>query len=117
MTKYCPVCESEFQDTLAVCPDDGERLFDTPRFNVRRNQAIDFYVTQSEIEARLIVGILEEREISSQIFRPQISQLPSINDQHFILAVRNEERTKASQVIREAIADGILSSSGVFLEG
>ena len=114
MTKYCPTCESEFQDTVTNCPEDGEILFDAPSVKIDRHLAVDIYCVDNEIEAKLIVGILSDAGLPAQLFRPQVSQLPSLSDKRFVLAVRTEDITLALKCISDARSDGIISNSGIF---
>lgn len=115
MTKYCPSCESEYQDSVQHCTDDGETLLDAPAQSVNRARAVDIYASANEIEAKLIVGFLSDAGLPAQLFRPQVSQIPMLGETHFVVAVHQEDAKAALEHIRIALKDGVLASTGVFL--
>jgi hypothetical protein len=115
MTKYCPLCESEYQDAVLVCPDDSEKLFDAPSLKIDRTLSADIFAASNEIEAECIVALLEDIGIPAQLFRPQVTPFPNLGDEHFVVAVRVIDKEPALEAIRTAQQDGVVSTSGSFL--
>lgn len=115
MTKYCPLCESEYQDSITNCKDDGEKLFDTPSAPVDRSVSSEIYAAANEIEAQLIIGLLLGEGIPAQLFRPQVSAFPNLGDTHFVVAVTMQDKTNAIAAIRSAQAEGVITTTGLFL--
>jgi len=115
MTKYCPLCENEYQDSLSICPDDNEKLFNAPSVHIDRALSEDVYAASNEIEAECIVAFLFDAGISSQIFRPQVSALPNLSDGRYVITVGKSDKENAVQHIRQARVDGAITNDGVFL--
>lgn len=115
MTKYCPACESEFQDALVLCPDDGENLRNTPAAPTDRNLSVDLYSAANEIEGQCIVELLLDAGIAAQLFRNQVPAMPNLGDEHFVISVNSADKKNASDAIRSAQADGAISKEGLFL--
>jgi hypothetical protein len=115
MTKYCPLCENEYQDSVSNCVDDGEKLFDLPSPRIDKALSDDVYAAANEIEAECIVAFLLDLEVPAQVFRPQVAPLPNLSEAHFLVAVRKDDRKVATDAIRQAQADGVISNTGIFL--
>lgn len=115
MTKYCPTCENEYQDNFTTCPEDDETLLEAPSMRLERAETVDIYAAANELEAKRIVVILADVDVPSQIFRPQVSQLPSLGDSHFVIAVPHAEKERAVRLINDARNDAVISNTGLFL--
>ena len=115
MTKYCPACDTEYQDGLDSCLDDGELLLDAPAIRVDRSENIDIYSAANELEAEHIVAMLNGLGILAELFSPQIAQLPLLSDNRYIIAVPRAEKVQAVEHINDARSDGIISNTGSFL--
>lgn len=116
MTKYCPLCESEYQDSIENCKDDGEKLFDAPSVRVERAVSADIYAAANEIEAECIVELLLDEGMPAQIFRPAVSAIiPNLGDTQFVIAVRAHDKTNAVAAIRRAQHEGAITNTGMFL--
>ena len=116
MTKYCPTCESEYQDELVKCPEDGEELTSQPVKKDQQQVYVDIFAIANQVEASLLVGILKDQGISAKLLSENISQYPTLSDSHYIVAVSKANRSKAVKVITDARNDEVISQNGVFLK-
>lgn len=114
MTKYCPICESEFTDYMDICPADNQPLSsEQPSKNI--DYFVDLYAAADEIEAERIISFLTDAGISARESVTGLSQIPVVSDTRFILSVRRTNLTEARQLIEQAQKDLIISQTGTFL--
>lgn len=112
---YCPICSCEYQNSVAICPDDGGLLsHHRPPTNVTP-LTVDIYAAAGEIEAERIVSFLRDESIEATRTQSQISQFPSISDNRFIISVSTLSKEKALLLLARARHDGIITTSGIFL--
>ncbi len=115
MTKYCPICESEYQNSISVCPDDGGKLSAHPVRKKLEASATDIYAAAGEIEAECIVAFLQDIGIVADKYQTNLPQLPSPGDTRHIIAVPVQSQAKAIDAIKHARKDGVISDEGSFL--
>ena len=65
---FCPVCESEYEEGVTSCPDDGSELVErlTPENTVHDHSEARFVPLHnigSPAEAEMVVDILQQNEI------------------------------------------------------
>jgi hypothetical protein len=113
MPKYCPTCLGEFKDTVKTCPKDQAVLSDKKL--AVSDRLIDVYVASDEMEAERIMALLEEEGILATESSSGISQLPTIGDSRFIIAVQRGSIKQSKSVIEQARHDGVVSLKGVFI--
>jgi hypothetical protein len=114
MSKYCPHCESEYEDKISTCPIDKHQLLDKAP-NESKDYFIDFYAAADEIEAERIISYLKSLGIAAQQSRAGISQMPVVNETRFIISVLKTALIKAQKALEEARRDQVISSDGLFL--
>ena len=69
---FCPVCESEYEEGVTSCPDDGSELVErlTPENTVRDHSEARFVPLHnigSPAEAEMVVDILQQNEIRAAV--------------------------------------------------
>ena len=114
MTQYCPICQSEYQDYVENCPNDGAKLSSQPQTESAERPIVDFYAASSDMEALRIVAMLESEGIASQMNKGQISQLPMV-DEPVVVSVNREDLARATHIVQTARRDGIVTVTGMFL--
>jgi hypothetical protein len=113
MSKYCPVCFSEFQEALKTCPNDNVELLHNKRKEIER--FVDIYAASNEIEAERIIAFLHDAKIDSKYAKSGISQMPVVSDTAFVVFVAKEHVKKAKALIEHARDDGVISDNGNFI--
>lgn len=113
MPKYCPTCLGEFKDTVKMCPSDGAALSDKRLPTSERY--IDVYAASDALEAERIITVLEEEGIVAHESSSGVSQIPSLGDNRFIIAVLRGSIKQSKAVIEQARQDGVISANGIFL--
>jgi hypothetical protein len=114
MTKYCPVCDAEYKDTIALCSDDHAKLL---THRVKRHEgatAQDIYAAASEAEAERIVSFLQDEGIHASSSQSNLLQLPSMGDLHYVVTVPIADKGRARALIHSARQDGVISDQGAF---
>lgn len=112
MSKYCPVCQAEFQKNIKQCPGDNvELLAKLEPVDIR----VDIYAAKNEIEAERIVTYLRSEGVKAEKSVGGISQLPVDSDQRVNVMVPKSQVAKAKEMIENAIRDQVISSLGNFL--
>ncbi len=115
MAKYCPKCESEYQNNIKVCPDDNTTLTSqTPKEDLSL-QACDIYAAASEIEAERIITFLQSKKINACEALNQISQIPTRGQVHHLICVPKNSCDKTRELIKEARTNNVISSKGMFI--
>ncbi len=69
---FCPVCESEYEEGVRNCPDDGSDLVErlTPENTLRDHSEARFVPLHnigSPAEAEMVVDILQQNEIRAAV--------------------------------------------------
>ena len=69
---FCPVCESEYEEGVASCPDDGSDLVErlTPENTLHDHSEARFVPLHnigSPAEAEMVVDILQQNEIRAAV--------------------------------------------------
>ena len=69
---FCPVCESEYEEGVTTCPDDGSDLVErlTPENTLRDNSEARFvplHNVGSPAEAEMVADILQQNEIRAAV--------------------------------------------------
>jgi hypothetical protein len=69
---FCPVCESEYEEGVTSCPDDGSDLVErlTPENTLRDHSEARFVPLHnigSPAEAEMVVDILQQNEIRAAV--------------------------------------------------
>src|SRR5918993_927942 len=69
---FCPVCESEYEAGIAVCPDDNTELVErlTPENTLRDHSEARFvplHNVGSPAEAEMVVDILTQNEVRAVV--------------------------------------------------
>jgi predicted transcriptional regulator len=115
MTMHCPICRCEYQSTVEICPDDGGVLSHhrTPANVIPLT--VDIYAAAGEIEAERIVSFLQDESIEAVHKQAQISQMPSVSDNRFIISISTLSKERAVILLARARHDGIITTSGIFL--
>ncbi len=112
MSKYCPVCKSEFRDNLSICPSDETKLVDEL---LEDDLLIDIYLAKDEIEAERIVSLLLSEGIRCQENRSGISQLPGVGDEVYAIMVAKSSYKEARMLLEQARHDQVISTFGSFI--
>lgn len=81
----------------------------------KRKEMVDLYAAASEIEAEVIVGLLSDEGLGVRLFRPQISQFPTLTDNQFIVAITPDHKESATELLKQARDDSIISDLGAFI--
>lgn len=115
MTQYCPICDTEYQDSVKVCADDGAKLVSQPVKKRLGQTALDIYAAESEAEAERIVSFLKDSGIDALANQTNLLQLPSLGDVHYIVTVPIAHIDEARTKIHDARQDGVISNLGVFV--
>ena len=115
MTKYCPNCLSEYQNSATICPDDQGVLSSKRIKTTKVSSLINIYAAANVLEAQRIVGDLEQEGITAAFLENQISQYPGVGDIHFIITVDPKQKDRAIQLLTKARQNGLVSTSGTFL--
>lgn len=114
MKHCCKVCQVEYQRTIKVCPECGNKLVtqapDEP--NIVAVRAI--YSVANLVEEGHILLELKRHGLRFREKREHVSQLPTANDT-YIIAVHPEDVAKALEHIKQMREDNIISSAGAFL--
>ncbi|UCD83696.1 MAG: DUF2007 domain-containing protein [Deltaproteobacteria bacterium] len=114
---YCPKCKAEYQPGIRFCADCGVKL--TSFIEPEKDNWVNFkeiYISYSGLEAERIKTLLEENWIDCIVRNMRISPYP-INIGSFSehrIAVDEEKKAQAIEIIQEAIADGYISRKGKF---
>lgn len=118
MTKYCHVCESEYQDTATQCIEDNAKLSDEPPSHPLADASfVAFYAASNDLEARRIVAILRDESIEAMARETTSSVFPGASGLRFLVLVPSEKRTACAQMIQQAINDEVLSDAGSYIAG
>lgn len=113
MSKYCPVCFSEFKEAVKTCPKDHVELLHSKPTEIER--FVDIFAASNEIEAERVVAFLHDAKIAGKYAKSGISQMPVVSDTAFIISVAKEHAKKAKTLIESARKDGVISDNGNFL--
>lgn len=112
MSKYCPSCKGEFQDTIQQCPKDKVPLLN----NLSPDELwVDFYLAENQIEAERIVTILRAAGIKAKEADSGIAQFPTKSDNRYVVLVPKSKYFEAREIIDDARHDDVISAHGSFL--
>lgn len=114
MPKYCPLCESEFNDTVKSCPKDKKPLLDKAPPEAH-NYFVDMYAAADEIEAERIISYLLSIGIPARESIAGLSQMPVVSDMRYIVSVQRSKINEAKDAINQARHDQIISKDGSFV--
>lgn len=109
MSKYCPICENEFVDTVVVCPQHQVSLIAQPIAHSAPVPTVDLYAALDALEAERLIGILAEHGIQAVFYENHVSIAPSHSDRHFMVAVDKAQEQEALRILRDAQKDGVIS--------
>ena len=118
MVKYCPVCETEYQDVSTNCAEDKAKLSnDKPTHPLDEQSFVAFYAATNELEARRIVAILQDENIEGMVRETTNTVFPGAAGMRFLVFVPANERTASAQLVQQAINDEVLSEAGSYVTG
>ncbi len=115
MTKYCPICASEYLDSVTHCVDDGTRLTKEKPKTSYETAAYDIYAAANDIEAERIITLLNSEGVPATYYQSNVSSLPSDASKHFIITTPAKSRNVALALIQNARKDGVISDTGMFI--
>lgn len=75
----------------------------------------DVYAAGSPMEADRIAAILADEGIEAMTREVSVSEFPSTATQRFLILTAEGDKARAQDLIRGAIADGVLPNDGSFL--
>lgn len=114
----CPKCRAEYRPGVTTCADDGTELVDTlPADDMTAVTLEEVYATANGIEAERIHGLLEAESIACYVRRLGSGAFPTTigAESGCRIAVPRYQRDRATELIKRACADGIVSSDGNLL--
>ena len=118
MVKYCPVCETEYQDASTHCAEDNAQLSnEKPSHPLDQESFVAFYAATNELEARRIEAILQEENIEGMVRETTNTVFPGAAGMRFLVFVPAKARTSAAQLVQQAINDEVLSEAGSYVTG
>jgi len=101
----CPKCELEFIDSVAVCPDCGEKLVSKEEFEgnlVHPSDWVVVYTTSENYEAEMFKANLLGAEIDSLILGQKDRNYPAVGDLAVIkLLVKKDDAENALEIIND----------------
>ena len=114
MSKYCPVCESEFEDEILICRKDKVAL---KKEKPLPNSLIfiDIFAVPTDIEAKKIIFYLQENGIKALENSLSISQLPVFTDMDYVVSVEKSQVEEAINLIKKAQKEHTISKDGDFI--
>jgi hypothetical protein len=84
-----------------------------PRFE----DIVEIYGAATSLEADRIVLLLEDEEIDAIARMTSMSSsFPSPSEAHYLICVREPQKTKAKEIIEAARRDGAITEDGAFLD-
>tara|TARA_B100000683_G_scaffold229997_1_gene230717 strand:+ start:2514 stop:2870 length:357 start_codon:yes stop_codon:yes gene_type:complete len=118
MVKYCPVCETEYQDATTNCAEDNAKLSnDKPAHPLDEESFVAFYAATNELEARRIVAILADENVEGMVRETTNTVFPGAAGMRFLVFVPANARSSAAQLVQQAINDEVLSQDGSYVTG
>lgn len=75
----------------------------------------DVYAAGSPMEADRISALLLDEGIEAMQREVSVSEFPSTATQRFLILAAEADKGRAQELIRQAIADGVLPADGTFL--
>ena len=118
MTKYCHVCDTEYQDSETHCVEDNAKLStEKPPHPLDTESFLAFYAAVNDLEARRIVAIVQDENIEAMVRETTNTVFPGAAGLRFLVLVPAKDRVPAAQMVQQAINDEILSEAGSFVAG
>jgi hypothetical protein len=118
MTKYCHVCEAEYQDSSTHCVEDKAKLSDEPPSHPLADASfVAFYAASNDLEARRVVAILQDESIEAMARETTSTVFPGASGLRFLVLVPAEQRTACAKMVQQAINDEVLSDEGSYIAG
>lgn len=115
---FCPSCRSEFREGSKTCAECGEALVSqlSPEEPLKGERA-DIYICYNDQLLLRVVDLLEAVNIEALVRDRGSSSFPTSvgTTSKKLVAVRQEEMTKAKSAIQSAIDDGVIDDSGSLL--
>ncbi|MBN2360098.1 MAG: DUF2007 domain-containing protein [Deltaproteobacteria bacterium] len=114
----CPKCHSEYRPGVTHCTDDGTELVDNlPADDMTSVTLEEVYATVSSVEAERIRGLLEAESIACYVRVLRSRAFPTAigADSTSRIAVPRYQIERAVELIKQARADGVVSSDGNLL--
>ncbi len=114
---YCPQCNYEYRTEVKTCPECDVDLVDLLDEQSPDTNYTEIYTVSNRMEADMICFILEESNIDFLV--RDLRTFPVLPDfgrrAELRIAVAEGTEEKAREILKNALADGALTSQGDFL--
>lgn len=117
---FCPLCESEYEPEIKICPDDGTELVEklTPENTVRDHSEARFVPLHnigSPAEAEMVQDILSQNGIRSAVqsgAMDALSPLLSATSPGVAVLVDERDLERAQEIYRSFFGEDITPLTG-----